>query len=114
MKSKLAIAALMTTVLMATPLAPAHAKGHRPQGNSDSSLYLGLFAAGLTGAAIALATAPNTVVVRTLPPPPPPIYVTPVPVYYYNYAPIHRHRPVYSHRPVMTYGTPYPAYAIYR
>ena len=111
MKSKYAIIAFTAAILAAAPLAPAHAEDHH-HGRSGSGLFLGLFAAGITGAAVALATAPHAVVVEA-PPPPPPVYVAPAPVYY-SYAPAYAPVYVYPHRHLVTYYAPYPAYAVYR
>ncbi len=120
MKSKLAIAALLTTALATAPLAPAYAEGHRSherQNRSDSGLFLGLFAAGLAGTAVALATSPYTLIVET-PPPPPPVYVAPAPAYYYYdyHSPIYRPMPSYRHGVVYErpYYRPHHAYAVYR
>jgi hypothetical protein len=114
MKNKTVLAALITAAFAMAPLAPAHAEGHHPHGGRNSGLFFGLFAASVTGAALALATSPHTVVVETPPPPPPqPIYVAPAPIYY-EYVPVYRPAPVYPHRHVVTYGYPYHTYTVYR
>ena len=110
MNHKFAIVALMTTALAVTPLAPANAYGHHSHGGRDAGLLFGLFAAGIAGTAIALATVPQTVIAE---PPPSRVYVAPAPVYY-NYEPIYRYRPYPLHQQVMPYGAPYPyAYPAY-
>jgi hypothetical protein len=116
MKSKSAALILTTIALSAMPLAPSNARESHSRGGHDGGLFLGLFAAGITGATLALATAPRTVIME--PAPPAPIYVVqpPVPTYY-SYSPIHRQRPFHPHRQVVYYSAPqpyaYPAYYAY-
>jgi hypothetical protein len=116
MKNKLAVITFVTIALTAMPFAPSFARDNHSRGDHNEGLFLGLFAAGVTGAAIALATAPHEVILES--PPPAPIYVVqpPAPAYY-SYAPIYRHRPVHPYRQVVYYSAPqrhaYPAYYAY-
>jgi|GEM_PF-3042279 hypothetical protein len=111
MKYKFAVVALMATALAATPLAPANARGwdHYHGGHGGGGLAFGVVAgvAAVTGAAIALATAPfNAIAEASAPPPPAPVYyAAPAPAYY---APVPQQQVVVYGAPRAYYG--YPAY----
>jgi hypothetical protein len=103
MKYKFATVALMTAALAAAPIAPANAGWH----HDHRGLPFGVFAAGaaVTGALVALATAPFSMAAAASAPPP-----APAPVYYAAPAP-YAYAPAYPPRQVVVYGYPQQVYA---
>lgn len=127
MKPKFLAVALVAAAFASAPLGEAQAGTYYSSGAryDDSALFFGLFAAGVTGAALALAaTNPSPVVVSTYAPParvvyvaPPParvVYAAPAPVHYvYKSAPPARYERV-SHRRSMPQAYQYKAHHRHR
>jgi hypothetical protein len=119
MSMKFATVAVLTTALAVTPFAPANAAGWHHHGGHGFGLFDGLLIAGaaVTGAVVALATAPVRIIADAAAPPQP-VYAQPAPVATYGgYPPAYypQQRVVYAYpqpQPYATYPT-YPTYPTY-